>query len=142
MSNGSQSSYEAYRNVRSKLWEIAGKTSNVERVDNADFLQKVLERGRLWNSTDMILVPGEKELYCHYNSAKRYIDEYNKYSIVTGYAYAETMRIGGHSIYEWNEHSWLYNRKTGKIEETTSGRELYYGYILEKDEVMDFLTTT
>ncbi len=113
------------------LLGIGGKDVNTKYEDD---LEKLLKYGKVMTNINPAPLKMQRSL-CHRNSAIAY--EYfkkksnkSKIRIATGWALSKGI---------WDQHSWLFDEKKQQVIETTSLlREVYFGFILNNDESIDF----
>jgi hypothetical protein len=74
--------------------------------------------------------PGGVVSRCHYNAAAIWVNRPYEVWIATGFALSDDGW--------WRPHSWLIERKSGDVIETTADRELYFGYVLTLEEAEEF----
>lgn len=100
-------------------------------------LEKILKRGFIQHGKHINFMPGETSR-CHANVADLWRQNGGRLKIVTGYAMSDDDL--------WRQHSWLIDmedRVPGghnlfRIVETTTPRELYYGFVLWQEEAEEF----
>ena len=91
-------------------------------------LQMILDFGQIWIGQNRVQMKSGEPSQCHVNSAKYWKKEKNKMKgtlgIATGYALSKDNM--------WRQHSWCVLKKprSYQIIETTTPRELYYGFCM------------
>jgi hypothetical protein len=96
-----------------------------------DDLSKILSRGTLWPGHGAKRMPGRPS-QCHENSCLCWEANQDRLFVATGYALSDDGM--------WRQHSWCVAPK-GKgvtIIETTEPRELYFGFVMDLEETLDF----
>lgn len=91
-------------------------------------LEKILDRGILWDGADAEMMPGRPS-QCHMNSAYCWDANRDKVTIATGYALS--------SDGMWRQHSWCIafdEDECPYIVETTEPRVAYYGFPMTYSE--------
>jgi len=112
-----------------KLLSIGGK--RVVEVYEED-LDKLLERGKVIAGKPRLITKGMQPSRCHQNSVyyhDKHIEKKPDLKIVTGWGLSEDDGL-------WRQHTWLVNRN--EIIETTVIRQVYFGFVLEGEELDDF----
>ena len=92
-------------------------------------LDKLLERGYLRDARGVRMKKG-RPVQCHGNAARIWEMNRNWAVIVTGWA----LTADG----LWRQHSWVKDRRDDRLFETTTKRELYFGFDLEPAEAVIF----
>jgi len=115
--------------LHNKLLSIGGECTVLPVVE--EDLNRLFARGEIFKGKGSI-IKRAKQSHCHMNSALLWDANKRKLAICTGYA------LSRNGI--WVQHSWCVLKKSLKVVETTEKRILYFGYRLEKDESMEFLT--
>lgn len=115
---------KTFQPLKEKLLAIGGWAVCARVLDLDVF--KIIYRGRKFPGKSKT-IRGEPS-QCHSNVAHLYFELPNS-SIVTGYALS---RDG-----MWRQHSWLLHNNT--VIETTLKRIQYYGFVLDIDEVEEFV---
>lgn len=111
--------------LRNKLLGYGGE----EVVPNKEpDLEMILRRGSILQPIE-ILNYNMQDSQCHRNSRLLYLDDSSVTDIGTGWA------LSGDGL--WRQHSWA--MRGDELVETTQNRELYYGIILEGDELDQFI---
>jgi hypothetical protein len=115
------------RELAEKLFAIAGQQVCIDK--NLGALTGLqLTAGRLFNNYH-ITVWKKEQHGCHANSAKIWNEHPNKYSLVTGFVFAEGI---------WVPHSWLIRNNTKKIVDTIYKFDKYFGLILNTELAQSF----
>lgn len=109
-----------YRPLEQRLLAIGGHVALFVQVD-PDYAA-LLERGRLWDHHLRVFCPGRTGR-CHQNSARLYLEQPGRYSIVTGYA----LTVDGDGLQVWRQHTWLRDAASGALVETTVAFDAYWG---------------
>ena len=94
-----------------------------------DLKELLSDRAKLWN-TDRLSMRKGRDCQCHSNSYRLWDDNPNELQIITGYAFN---RDG-----LWRSHSWVWDKVSGRILETTTKRLGYFGFALTTDEAEEF----
>ena len=115
--------------IKDRLLEVGGTRIIMPMFD--EDTEKIESRGQFWLGSRAIMRIGRPS-QCHANSANLYSANKDKLRICTGYALSED------GI--WRQHSWCIWGKENfnRIVETTLGRVLYYGFVMEPDECEEF----
>ena len=118
---------EVLKPLENKLLSLGGETFVGCYEEDID---KLVTRGQAFSPKKVKLVKMEM-CRCHANSGvfwKNYSDEHGKDSvqIVVGWALSKDQM--------WRQHSFVYLPKTKTIIETTTMREIYFGFILTNEE--------
>ncbi len=92
-------------------------------------LDKILKRGIILNGLNPITNIGEKSS-CHSNTCYLWDANQDRIIIMTGWALS---RDG-----VWRQHTWGFDKKTKRVVETTENRVAYFGYKLNKSEMIKF----
>ena len=92
-------------------------------------LNNILSRGRLWTPKWLKMMPGENSM-CHRNSALLWEANKKNCKLCTGYGLSKD------GI--WRQHSWC-SQKKQVVVETTTPRELYFGFEMTPAESEKFL---
>lgn len=99
-------------------------------------MEAILFRGRYFSGKSKMMKG--KPCQCHSNSCKLWVKNHEEHdvAICTGYALsADGM---------WRQHSWLIWRQKDEnketVIETTKKRKAYYGFVMTKDEAIDFIS--
>ena len=97
-----------------------------------DQAKDIIERGQLWYGDNAIMKRGLPSR-CHYNSAKIWETDKEKYRVATGYALSPDGM--------WRQHSWVIEvgPKENRIIETTEFRVAYFGMVLTDEEAETLL---
>lgn len=115
-----------------KLLSIGGEVAN---VDNDEELNKLLNRGKLFNNKVMKYVgtPGQ----CHKNSTDLWEQNKDRLRVCTGYALCRHPRTKKMTLIC---HSWCYDKLTDKIVETNPARyNDYFGFKMMNKEAEEFI---
>jgi len=118
---------KSFRALQAKLRSIGG--TGVEPVPDDPHIELLLRRGRVMGGKPCKMVRGRPS-QCHYNAAARYVADFHKYHIVTGYGLSADDGL-------WRSHSWLWDEK--RIVETTAERDIYFGVVLDNFEAAAFV---
>lgn len=96
-------------------------------------LERILARGQEFKGAKAKMKKGQVSR-CHGNSAKLWKQSPEKFTIVSGYALSSDS--DGLSV--WRCHTWLVEKETQRVIETTEKRTIYFGYSLTEDESHQF----
>lgn len=94
-------------------------------------LEAILSRGVLLDGSDAILRVAE-ESQCHFNSAMEHLSNPLARLVMTGYALSKDGM--------WRQHSWIYDKASDTIVETTTRRVGYFGVLLDDLGALTFCT--
>jgi len=108
------------RPLEEKLLSLGGSFALVRH--NEPDAEKILARGERLSGRGAVLKVVEHNR-CHTNAARLWLAAPARFEIMTGYALS--------SDGLWRQHSWVRQRKDGKLIETTERRVLYFGFALE-----------
>lgn len=90
--------------------------------------KSLVERGHIISSENVIYTK-MRDSQCHMNVRYLYLEDDSIDDIATGWALS--------SDGLWRQHSWAI--KNGSVVETTVGRDIYYGIILNEEERNEFI---
>lgn len=113
-----------FNTLKEKLLKYGG--DRVAETYEED-LDKLINRGELFEP-DEVVVRKMTPSRCHRNCADVY-KKNKSLKIVTGWSLLDKV---------WIQHTWLYDNEYNEIIETTKWRELYFGFILNKEESDEF----
>jgi len=108
------------------LVAIGGVAACVNLEEDAE---KIMSRGKMFRGYNARMMRGEPS-NCHANSVRLFLNNTKTLELCTGYAMS---RDG-----VWRQHSWCFARKSKIVVETTTRRVLYFGFILNRDEMEHF----
>ena len=94
-------------------------------------LDAILSRGVLLSGDDAVLDVAE-DSQCHFNTGMQHLQNPNGRAIMTGYALSEDGM--------WRQHSWIYDKASDAVVETTEIRVGYFGVLLDDLEAIIFCT--
>lgn len=101
----------------------------VEVVPNKEpDLELILQKGNIIKPIE-ILNYNMRDSQCHRNARALYLDDASVTDVGTGWALSEDGL--------WRQHSWA--MRGDELVETTQDRELYYGVILQGEELEQFI---
>lgn len=110
-----------------KILDFGGGEVQMPTIE--DDLDKLLKRGLLVIPKTPLLKPGAPS-QCHFNAARLWENNKSSVAIMTGYA------LDASAI--WVPHSWGVHLDSGRIIETTSRRQAYFGFMLSTEESEQF----
>jgi hypothetical protein len=91
---------------------------------------ELLDRGRSFSGDGARRARGKKS-DCHANAARLFCRSEGKVRIASGYALSPDGL--------WRQHSWGWDPEKSLVIETTEDRDLYYGYVLDDPESLEFI---
>src|SRR5208283_4534753 len=109
--------------LQKKLLEFGGE--RVVWLQNEPYLGQLVEKGTLFR--EPVRRKRGRRNDCHLNAAKHWGKDVQHTAIVSGYGLDEGL---------WLQHSWVLTR--GKIYETTTRREKYFGIVLDPIQALTF----
>lgn len=119
--------------LRDRLLSYGGEQACFAYIE--DDLDKIMSRGKIFVGPGNTKMMKGQPSQCHKNSCNLYQANkgVNDLRICTGYALSKDGM--------WRQHSWLIwfkDDNTFKIVETTTRRELYFGFIMNEVEANNF----
>lgn len=96
-------------------------------------LIKLLRRGQLWPGKGLLMNPWRPS-HCNENSSLCWEANQDKFLLATGYA------LSNDGL--WRKHSWcvMQTPNNNKIVETTELRGLYFGFVMDLEETVNFVS--
>ncbi|GAB6443979.1 hypothetical protein bcgnr5390_16910 [Bacillus luti] len=122
--------------LRERILSFAGKQVCMPFVEDEERLHQLETRGQIWYGEQSVFKQGAIAL-CHLNSAMICLENKMKgeenIHMASGYALSEDGM--------WRQHSWCVEVRESQnvIIETTDLRTLYFGYVLDDTELMEFI---
>lgn len=122
--------------LRERILSFAGKQVCMPFVEDEERLHQLETRGQIWYGDNSVFKQGARS-QCHLNSAMICLENKMKgkgnIHMVSGYALSDTGM--------WRQHSWCVEVQESQniIIETTELRTLYFGYVLDDKELMEFI---
>lgn len=120
--------------LRDKLLAIAGEEVCLQWNDPDT--PNICRHGQIWlGMPKRVKFMQGRPSQCHKNVCNLYEQNYKQHdvAIATGYA------LSADGL--WRCHSWLLHKtaRTVKMIETTTPRAIYYGFVMSKDQALDFV---
>lgn len=118
----------ALQSLKDGLVAFGGQWALVPDIE--DDLRDLLARGQLWGPTNKMMKG--KQSQCHSNSALCWEANSDKLFLATGYALSTDGL--------WRQHSWCVHPRPRSVHviETTTPRELYFGFVMGFEETLAF----
>lgn len=131
---GNTAEYEKMLALRDRLLAIDGESACLPVME--DDYDNIMQYGQIWIGKKHIRMMKGRPSRCHENVCELYLANRDYKGgilrIATGYALSTDSM--------WRQHSWLVLRKARsyQIVETTTKRELYFGFCMTDDMAEDF----
>lgn len=125
--------YEKQPDLKKLVDKLLAIDGDVVCVGFEEDLDKLLSRGELFSGKGSKLMKGQPS-QCHSNSSELWDLNKKKVELVTGYA----MSKDNDGLKVWRCHSWLIEKSSGKVIETTVKRKLYFGFKMTTEESSKF----
>ena len=118
---------EKLRQLAKTLIGISGTHVSLPVIE--EDINAILTRSRAWDHPDITMRRG-RACHCHGNSCDLWDANRDRLVLCTGYALSKD------GI--WRQHSWCWWPGQDRIAETTTKREVYYGFEMTDDEAEQF----
>jgi len=135
---------DLFNAINNHLREIDGCVLNAE-YGTPDVMRRILKGDAVILMGEYIICDWEdcecRDRRCYTNVAHHYIADPERFYVMIGYTMSGNEQTSGEYIDPglWIQHAWLWDKWNGHIFETTTGRDIYYGIILQGEELQDFL---
>lgn len=115
------------KKLRERLLKEGGYEVGLEEGDKD--VKDIVQRGQYFRGSGVKVVQCEMH-ECHFNASRLWKKYPTKYSIVTGYG------LDDDGV--WKQHSWLLDKRTKKVIETTAKWIAYFGVVFNDAESASF----